>query len=128
LDHLETINVASKQQSQEVRNIDCNDFIGLGFSARHSCHCIGLHISRPKLELQSFKQELHDCPENVDGIQRETQVLNKGDHLPNLRELDTMSEIFIEFQVSCSLPLYLYNCLRKLSIIYNLELREKDDV
>ncbi|WJX13429.1 hypothetical protein P8452_03819 [Trifolium repens] len=59
LDHLETINVASKQQSQE---------------------------------------ELHDCPENVDGIQRETQVLNKGDHLPNLRELDTMSEIFIEFQ------------------------------
>ncbi|KAK2456779.1 kinesin protein KIN-7O [Trifolium repens] len=59
LDHLETINVASKQQTQE---------------------------------------ELHDCPENVDGIQRETQVLNKGDHLPNLRELDTMSEIFIEFQ------------------------------
>ncbi|KAK2403310.1 P-loop containing nucleoside triphosphate hydrolase superfamily protein [Trifolium repens] len=59
LDHLEMINVASKQQSQE---------------------------------------ELHDCPENVDGIQREKQVLNKADHLPNLRELDTMSEIFIEFQ------------------------------
>jgi hypothetical protein len=117
LDHLETINVTSKQQSQ-VRNIDCNDYTGLLFSARHSCHCIGLQISRPKLELQSFEQELHDCPENVDGIQRETQVLNKGDHLPNLRELDTMSEIFIEFQVSCSLPLYILVQLSKKIVHY----------
>ncbi|CAJ2628859.1 unnamed protein product [Trifolium pratense] len=72
LDHLETFNVASKQQSQE--------------------------ISKPKLELQPFEQELHDCPEIVDGIQRESQIRDKGDHLPNPRELDTMSEIFIEFQ------------------------------
>jgi hypothetical protein len=54
------------------------------------------------------------------------QALNKGDNLSILRELDTMSEFFIEFKVSPSMPLPVYNCLRKLSIIiYNLELRDK---
>ncbi|KEH43131.1 putative plus-end-directed kinesin ATPase [Medicago truncatula] len=55
-------------------------------------------ISKPKFELQSIEHKLNGCPENEDGIQREVQALNKGDNLSILRELDTMSEFFIEFQ------------------------------
>jgi len=84
-----------------------------------------LQISKPKLELQSIEHELHDCPENEDGIQREVQALNKGDNLSILRELDTMSEFFIEFQVSPSLPLSVQLPKKIVHYIYNLELRDK---
>lgn len=61
-----------------------------------------LQISKPKHELLPLEHELHDYPENADGIQRVVQVLNKGDNISHLRELNTMSA---EFQVSPSLSL-----------------------
>ncbi|XP_004497885.1 kinesin-like protein KIN-7O isoform X2 [Cicer arietinum] len=67
LDHPETVNVVG-EQSQE--------------------------ISKPKHELLPLEHELHDYPENADGIQRVVQVLNKGDNISHLRELNTMSAEF----------------------------------
>lgn len=64
-------------------------------------------LQSPKANFEVLSSELHDCPEKekADDIQSELHVLNKGHDLSSLRDLDTKSEFFNEFQVASSLSL-----------------------